>query len=447
VRALDALGHVDATPATRSVTVDTTAPNTTINTGPPTSTANPLATFTYSSTDTTATFECSLDTAAFAACTSPTSVTVAPGPHTFRVRAKDPAGNVDASPATRTWTVTVDTTPPNTTITAAPPATTTSLLATFAFTSSEAGSSFECSLDNTGFVPCASPVSYVVSVGVHGFQVRAWDAAGNLDATPASHTWTVDTTPPETTIVSGPSSPTTSTSASFTFTSSEAGSTFECALDGAAFAACTSPASYTVGIGSHELQVRARDGAGNLDQSPASYPWTVEAPPPGTCTSGGTVTLGASSDAWVLESSPTSNYASDSVLKVDSKSGANARALVRFMLPATPAGCQVVNAQLRLYAGSYKTGRTLQAFALTAAWTESGVTWASQPAAAGTAATAASGGGYLSWNVTSQLAVTYPTSTGFLVRDQTEGGGGIEQAFHSREKAPDSPPQLVLTFG
>jgi parallel beta-helix repeat protein len=450
VRAIDALGQVDATPATRSITIDTSAPSTAINSGPPSSTANPVATFTFSSTDTTATFECSLDTGAWAACVSPTSVTVTPGSQTYRVRARDAAGNVDATPATRTWTLTADTTPPNTTITSAPPATTTDLLATFAFTSSETGSSFECSLDSTGFLPCSSPASFAVAVGSHTFQVRAWDAAGNLDPTPASHSWTVvapDSTPPETTITSGPSSPTTSTAASFTFTSSEAGSSFECSLDGAAFAACASPASYTVGIGSHTFQVRARDGAGNLDQSPASYPWTVEAPPPGTCAAGGTVTLGASADGWVLQSSPTSNYANDSVIKVDTKSGANARALVRFALPAIPSGCQVTSAQLRLYASSYKTGRTLQALALTGAWTETGVTWANQPAASGSAATVASGSGYLSWNVTSQLAAAYAGNTGFLVRDQTEDGAGIEQGFHSREKAPDNPPQLVLTFG
>lgn len=51
-------------------------------------------------------FECSLDGSDFAACTSPvTYQTLSPGMHTFAVRAKDSAGNVDASPATYTWEI------------------------------------------------------------------------------------------------------------------------------------------------------------------------------------------------------------------------------------------------------------------------------------------------------------------------------------------------------
>ena len=36
---------------------------------------------------------------------------------------------------------------------------------------------------------------------------------------------------------------------------------------------------------------------------------------------------------------------------------------------------------------------------------------------------------------------------GFLVRDSIEGGGGLEQGFHSREKGTDEPPRLVIVFG
>src|SRR5204862_1839812 len=62
---------------------------------------------------------------------------------------------------------------------------------------------------------------------------------------------------------------------SFSF-SSEAGASFQCALDGAAFAACSSPNSYTgVADGSHTFQVKATDAAGNTGAA-ASYTWTID---------------------------------------------------------------------------------------------------------------------------------------------------------------------------
>ncbi|CAA9317861.1 MAG: hypothetical protein AVDCRST_MAG93-5598, partial [uncultured Chloroflexia bacterium] len=65
--------------------------------------------------------------------------------------------------------------------------------ASFGFSSSEAGSAFECSLDGAPFVGCASPKDYAgLSDGSHTFRVRATDQAGNTDSTPAERTWTVD---------------------------------------------------------------------------------------------------------------------------------------------------------------------------------------------------------------------------------------------------------------
>jgi hypothetical protein len=181
-----------------------------------------------------------------------------------------------------------------------------------------------------------------------------------------------------------------------------------------------------------------------VDATPAVRTWTI------TC-SAGTVTLGSVADSWVLQSSPSSNYRNDSVLKVDSKNGSNnARALVRFDLPAIPAGCTVTGASLRLYAGSATTGRTLRALRVTANWTESGVTWSNQPATTNTAsATVASGSGWRQWNVLTQVQTMYTgTNYGFSIRDATEStSGGREQQLHSREKSPDQPPQLVITFG
>ena len=79
--------------------------------------------------------------------------------------------------------------------------------ASFAFSSSEPGSTFECQLDAAGWTPCSSPKSYSsLAAGSHTFEVRATDAANNTDPTPASSTFTVagDTQAPETTIDSGP---------------------------------------------------------------------------------------------------------------------------------------------------------------------------------------------------------------------------------------------------
>lgn len=55
----------------------------------------------------------------------------------------------------------------------------------FAFASSEAGSSFRCKLDRTPFRPCRSPRAYRLTVGRHTFRVYAIDRAGNHDPSPA----------------------------------------------------------------------------------------------------------------------------------------------------------------------------------------------------------------------------------------------------------------------
>lgn len=86
---------------------DAALPETTITSGPAGTTTERSATFSFASDAGAASFECSLDGTAFAACASPKGYSaLAAGTHTFRVRAVDPAGNRDASPASRSWTVT-----------------------------------------------------------------------------------------------------------------------------------------------------------------------------------------------------------------------------------------------------------------------------------------------------------------------------------------------------
>ena len=282
MRATDPAGNIDPTPAGRSWTIQPPAETDAARHHHHGRPARPgedheLASFSFSADEPGSSFECSLDGAPYVACASPAEYTgLADGAHTFAVRATDPAGNTDPTPATRSWTV--DTAAPNTTITSAPPATTQSTSASFAFSATEAGSTFECSLDGAPFAACSSPRDYTgLSNGAHTFAVRATDPAGNSDPTPATHAWTIDTVPPQTSIDSGPSALTSSTSAGFAFTATEAGSSFECSLDAAPFAACTSPRDYTgLAQGAHTFRVRATDPAGNTDATPATYSWTID---------------------------------------------------------------------------------------------------------------------------------------------------------------------------
>ena len=127
-----------------------------------------------------------------------------------------------------TWAVVApaDVTAPQTTVDSGPPRRPRTS-ATLTFSADEVAS-FECALDGAAYVSCVSPfeVSGLV-VGGHEFAVRATDNAGNTDATPAVHSWTVvapaDVTAPQTTIDSGPPEVTEAVSATFEFSADEAG--------------------------------------------------------------------------------------------------------------------------------------------------------------------------------------------------------------------------------
>ena len=97
------------------VTADVTVPDTTIDTGPSGTVNSSSATFTFSSNEANSTFETRLDNGAWVAngtATSKTYNSLSDASHTFDVRATDAAGNVDQSPASRSWTVQTDSTPP-----------------------------------------------------------------------------------------------------------------------------------------------------------------------------------------------------------------------------------------------------------------------------------------------------------------------------------------------
>ena len=144
----------------------------------------------------------------FAACTSPHQYTgLAVGPHEFQRPRDRPAGNVDADAGQLhlDGPAPPDTTAPETTIDSGPPAET-GEHGRRRSPSPRARPARPSSARSTAsaFNACISPLQLTdLSVGVHQLRVRATDAAGNADLTPASRNWRV-TPPPETTILTGP---------------------------------------------------------------------------------------------------------------------------------------------------------------------------------------------------------------------------------------------------
>jgi hypothetical protein len=189
--------------------IDKTAPETTVLSKPSDPSESSTASFTYEANEPASTFECKLDAASFASCpaTGISYTGLANGPHSFQVRAKDPSGNTDATPAGYSFSVAVlgppalppspppppppPASPPETTITAKPPAKTHDRTPAVRFNSGAAGARFECSVDSGLFKACRSPFTAPrLAPGRHRIRVRAI-AGGLTDASPASASFKV----------------------------------------------------------------------------------------------------------------------------------------------------------------------------------------------------------------------------------------------------------------
>jgi hypothetical protein len=268
----------------------------------------------FSSTaETAGTYSCSLDGAS-AACVSPTNYTgLGNGTHNFSVTATDLAGNVSI-PQYFSWAI--DTTPPVTSISATQAANNGNSI-TFTISSNKPWSTFRCALDGAALQSCAAIMTYGgLACGSHTFVAYATDAAGNTDPTGASYPFTVVI--PMTTTITGesPSAAITSqTSISFTFTSNYSTATFQCSLDGAAPIACSSPQSYSNLNGNnngnpvaHTFLVQAIGSSGQVDNTGASYNWTVDTTLPGFGSRTVTVTSSSFTVSWVTTKPTTTGF-------------------------------------------------------------------------------------------------------------------------------------------
>jgi hypothetical protein len=137
------------------------------------------------------TFLCSIDTGSpsFGACSGPGNSDtpgspLVPGNHVFRVQGTDAASN--STTATRSFAVQPPAAP-DTAITKGPKKKTTKRRPKFKFTSSQAGSTFQCKLDDGPFAPCKSPFlpPRKLRLGKHVLKVQAVGPTGVTDPAPA----------------------------------------------------------------------------------------------------------------------------------------------------------------------------------------------------------------------------------------------------------------------
>ena len=194
----------------------------------------------------------------------------------------------------------IDSPPSQTTISTSTPAVTNQTSAAFTFTAVDATNpndriSFQYRLDNGAWL--SSPANLTLNVlaeGQHVLNVRAVNEVGSVDPSPATFTWTVDTTAPFVNFSNGPEGLTNSTSVAFTFQVVDTASggvasgaaSVEYWLDNAAthtidtnpsdFNALSFSAVVTEGV--HVFHVKATDNAGNTVQD--NYSWVVDATAP-----------------------------------------------------------------------------------------------------------------------------------------------------------------------
>ena len=241
------------------------------------------------------------------------------------------------------------------------------------------------------------------------------------------------TSPPETSITSGPSGTVTDTSATFTFDASQAGSTFECKLDGGAFGPCTSPRTYTsLSEGTHSFEVRATNAGGFTDGTPASRTWTINLTAPIL------TVFQAQADATVEAATPDTNHGSATILGADTSP--QKEIYLRFSVEGL-AGT-FVSATLRLYASNGSTNGPA-VYGTATAWTETAITWNGGRPARTTGVLEDKPniptGTWVEWNVSA--LVTGNEIYSFNLAPTSSDGTDMS----SREAASNRPELVVLT--
>jgi len=249
--------------------------------------------------------------------------------------------------------------------------------------------------------------------------------------------------------------------------------TLQVSLDGQAIPCTAGPSSAScpmtgLAAGNHTLQAGLRDHAGNAAQ--ASFAFQVLLGP-----GPHVVTFQSVGDTYIRKGDANKNFGAEPIVRVR-ESGAN-RALVQFdaaSLANALTGATLVSASLELHVEKNgrnwgKTGRTVEAHRLTAAWTETGATWncpndsnttndkvdcAAQWAGGSFAAAPTASvlhtrdlTGWVRYDVTADVAAfaTGTANRGWLLKKTEENKSGRVD-YDSREGTSGEGPRLVVVF-
>lgn len=169
-----------------------------------------------------------------------------------------------------------------------------------------------------------------------------------------------------------------------------------------------------------------------------------------------TCSVDAAADTYASSLLAPSNFGGETTLRVRSDLLDNRRSFVRFDIGSCSgiSSAEIKSATLRLRLSvAPPTSRTYAAHRITAAWTETGLTWNNQPAVGASptssAATGTTSNVTLAWDVTADVAAFVAgtaTNNGWRVNDQTESAlAAAEGTFSSREAA-SGRPELEIVY-
>jgi hypothetical protein len=362
-------------------------------------------------------------------------------PYTYRVRAFN---GTSAS----AYSNTASATPPpdiplDTFLTATPPPLSNSGGGSFGFTATTAGGTFECQLDAGGFAVCSSPKSYTgLTDGNHTFQVRAIDAVGNLDPTPAGFTWTVDTLAPTLIEATATGDPTqVRVGFSEPLESGTATDRLNYGIDpgvvvtGAALGSdlrtvTLTTSALSAGVPYTLTVTGVRDRAGNSVAPGTQAPFTfvdqvTRAYQDGVAP---TAAYAGTRDTYLAQARPATNFGTAATLRVDGEElggGEDLAALLRWDLTDIPPGSTVLAASLTVNVTN-PSWDPYGIFEVKRDWSETGATWTL--AAPGTPWEVPGARGSLDRGATLLATLTLP-STGLQTIPLNASGVALVQAW------------------